>query len=544
LNDPLWVIDATLKAKGFSLSRPPSTYRGPIFPHGNKATVEIKIVDPMFATLPEIRLIDGTQLPVTALAHLNVDDTICYVGQGGLPLDLYNPGGSVLRALLEAQSTLERSFGGGATAEYETELASYWQGQIVYVALPMRQATQVGRADLLNIGTSDRARFAVVPTDRWKHMRPRSREPVTILSFATKLQHTAAFGSKTLAGILSWLEDQRELVKNIRRAIISSAAADELVFIVSPNALIGWRPMLPVGLKALQKGGGVRKVFLESQIAKSLDQIGLEHMTGLQFDLRSVVERNLFGKPSLIGKRIALVGCGTIGGNLAKLLVQSGAGCGEAFTIYDTDILRPGNLGRHVLDFIDLNRPKVSAMADLLRKFHPDVQINSRQCDALEDWDSLERMDLIMDATGDYNVATALNHKRMNSAKDGNELAILHAWVFGNGIAAQTFLNLKDNLACYRCLKPRFDGPWRYPPVKDVTKSIELAPAICGEAGYVPFAADAPVTAASLALRAVLDWAAKHPGQRLRTVTLNHEDGKDVKWVSPSRSTDCPVCGG
>ena len=131
----------------------------------------------------------------------------------------------------------------------------------------------------------------------------------------------------------------------------------------------------------------------------------------------------------------------------------------------------------------------------------------------------------------------------MRSQKDGSKLAVLHAWVFGNGIAAQTFLNLNDGLACYRCLKPTFDGPWRYSPVKDVKKLVTLAPAACGEAGYVPFAADAPVAAATLALRAILDWAGKKSGQRLRTITLNHEDGIDLKWASPKRFDGCPACG-
>jgi molybdopterin/thiamine biosynthesis adenylyltransferase len=149
----------------------------------------------------------------------------------------------------------------------------------------------------------------------------------------------------------------------------------------------------------LQNVGRVRKQFLEKQIAKSLDSIGLERMTGIRSDLQNIVQRNLLGQPSLAGKKISLIGAGTIGGNLGRLLVQSGAGCGEDFAIYDNDKFRPGNLGRHVLGFADLDRPKVEAMADLLRRFHPDVQIRSFTCNALDEWDALERSDLIIDAT-------------------------------------------------------------------------------------------------------------------------------------------------
>src|SRR5690606_13658597 len=57
-------------------------------------------------------------------------------------------------------------------------------------------------------------------------------------------------------------------------------------------------------------------------------------------DRKTILSRNR--RRSSIGdlstKRIALIGCGTIGGYLAGLLLRSGAGCGKArFDIYDPD---------------------------------------------------------------------------------------------------------------------------------------------------------------------------------------------------------------
>ena len=540
MGDPIWSVDATLKAKGFSLSFPPSTYRGSIYPHGNRVTIEIELHDLTFVELPKVTLIDRGSLQEKTLAHLNADNTICYVGEAGLPLDLYEPGGSVLRILRETEIALERSFGDQAANDFEAELASYWGGAYnVYVALPPSTAKGIEHAEFLDIGTAETPLFMVVSTGKWKHLPTRSRRPIRIISLPNKLKYEPAFKSKSLAGIINWLGSKAL----IRDAIIAATAASEHIFLNSPNALIGWKPALPANLKMLQKAGSIRKAFLEKKVAKSLGDIGLERMIGIRFDLQTIVQRNLLAKTSLAGKKISLIGAGTIGGNLARLLVQAGAGCGEGFAIYDTDVFRPGNLGRHVLGFADIDRAKADAMASFLRGFHPDVQVRPFHRNALTEWNALERSDLIIDATGEYNVAIALNDLRMKSTRDGNELAILHTWVFGNGIAAQTFLNLKDNFGCYRCLRPIFDGPWRYAPVKDIKKLPDMAPAICGEAGYIPFAADAPVTAASLALRASLDWAAKRPGQRLRTITLDYDDGKDVKWTSPLRINGCPACG-
>jgi hypothetical protein len=58
VNDPIWEIDQTLKARGFKFLRPPLIYRGPIFPHGHEAIVEITIPDTTFVKMPEIKLVD------------------------------------------------------------------------------------------------------------------------------------------------------------------------------------------------------------------------------------------------------------------------------------------------------------------------------------------------------------------------------------------------------------------------------------------------------------------------------------------------------
>jgi hypothetical protein len=131
----------------------------------------------------------------------------------------------------------------------------------------------------------------------------------------------------------------------------------------------------------------------------------------------------------------------------------------------------------------------------------------------------------------------------MQMPQDGAP-ALLHTWVFGNGVAAQSFLNLRDLGACFRCLKTDFAGQWRVNPLRDTTTEQVQAAARCGEAGYVPFAVDAPCAAANLTLRAAMDWAGDQPGQRLRTTVLDQKAGRErVPWVSPEKLPRCPACG-
>src|SRR3546814_15604292 len=97
---------------------------------------------------------------------------ICYVGEGGLPLDLYKPGGSVLRVLAEASATLERSFSGGAKADFEQELYAYRQGSRIYCAIARVKVPAIVQAEMiLPDGIRTPVLVAKVPC---AHRRPRT----------------------------------------------------------------------------------------------------------------------------------------------------------------------------------------------------------------------------------------------------------------------------------------------------------------------------------------------------------------------------------
>lgn len=65
----------------------------------------------------------------------------------------------------------------------------------------------------------------------------------------------------------------------------------------------------------------------------------------------------------LAGQRIAVVGVGAVGCQVAEMLVRSGAG---GLTLIDGDLIRPGNCIRHVASRHDVGRPKVEAVRDHL----------------------------------------------------------------------------------------------------------------------------------------------------------------------------------
>ncbi|MDH7639240.1 HesA/MoeB/ThiF family protein [Sphingomonas oryzagri] len=312
------------------------------------------------------------------------------------------------------------------------------------------------------------------------------------------------------------------------------------VFLAAENAILGFELDLPADLATGVRRGSIRKDKLRGIAGRQGSRIKLSRLGGKWAGIDRVVRRNMGTATNLEGLSVAVIGCGTIGSHLAKFLAQSGAGCGARLHLFDKDVLSEGNLGRHLLGFGDIGKLKAAAVAAELMRFHPQIDVVGHDVDALAEWRMLSRADLLIDATGEWNVQNALNEAFL-SAPDARPKALLHSWVFMNGAGVQSFLNLGDKFACFRCLKPELDGAWRF-PVGVEQDELDLQPATCGDGVYIPFSVDVPVIAAALTSRAAVDWAGGKPGQRLRSQVTDPAKGRHQKWQSPEPSPHCPAC--
>jgi len=259
-------------------------------------------------------------------------------------------------------------------------------------------------------------------------------------------------------------------------------------------------------------------------------------------DIDELARRNFDGAPPLAAKRIALIGCGTIGSLLARPLVQSGAGYQAPFLLADSDSLSPGNVGRHALGVRYLGRNKAEALAEDLGLSFPDAQIDITARDARTILSSLSTYDLVIDATGNVHFSQALNAHAVKHRKGGSFPPVLYAMIFGNGIAVQTFLDSgKEGAACFKCLKPIHHEDWRFSPLR---AGIETATAVrpCGYGSFAPFGVEASATVAALALQHALDVLRGTPGPSLRTRILDSEQGRSREDKSIPQSAKCPVC--
>ena len=137
--------------------------------------------------------------------------------------------------------------------------------------------------------------------------------------------------------------------------------------------------------------------------------------------------------PGLFGKRVALVGCGSLGADVAVMLAKSGVG---SFVLIDSDVLNWGNVARHALGGDHTGQAKASALSNHLRKQMPWLQTSDESLAVeilvYERPKVLQECDLIISTTGDWTSDCVVNAASRTFA---HFPPVIFGWTEAYGIA-------------------------------------------------------------------------------------------------------------
>ncbi|MBN8454649.1 ThiF family adenylyltransferase [Accumulibacter sp.] len=255
----------------------------------------------------------------------------------------------------------------------------------------------------------------------------------------------------------------------------------------------------------------------------------------VRIDDAYIAQRNAPDQATLARRRIALVGCGTIGGFLAELLTKAGAGSdGGELALVDNDVLLPQNIGRHRLGFNSVLKNKATALAEEMLRSMPGTNIHALPVDAMQA--HLAGFEMVVNATGEE----ALGHLLTRKYRGSQFVPMLTIWVEGPGVAVRALLRDSPLAACTRCLLS-LDRQPLYPAIEG-EMPVGLAGHGC-ESLYVPFPASASVQAACLGVNILTAWSGGSPTARLRTQVLDGHFCAATPDHDPVAITDCPACG-
>ena len=154
---------------------------------------------------------------------------------------------------------------------------------------------------------------------------------------------------------------------------------------------------------------------------------------------------------ALSRKHVMILGCGSLGSSVAKLLLQSGVG---HLTLIDPERLSWGNVGRHELGGDSVGEHKAESLAEHFRPMYP----HAREIRAeVGTWQQLSRVnaelfanvDLVVSAIGSWNAESALNDLQ-RSGSGALVCPILYGWLEDQATAAHALVIGVDG-PCLRC---------------------------------------------------------------------------------------------
>ena len=153
------------------------------------------------------------------------------------------------------------------------------------------------------------------------------------------------------------------------------------------------------------------------------------------------------GSVDLREKSVLLVGCGSVGSELALRLTSAGVG---QLTICDPDTFSEENFYRHALTVNDIGRLKTKALAGTISRRHPWAKVTAcrKRLEELRESAILRRFDLLVIAIGSPTVERvfAEYHRREDLG-----VPVMNCWLEGHGIGGHTILAVPGEKGCWHC---------------------------------------------------------------------------------------------
>lgn len=489
----------------------------------------LALIDRSFQTFPLVQLSPVPDRLRPIAPHVGADGSLCYIAEATAVVDIFDPVGQTLAAFEQAARVLDQIMAGERVDDLAEEFFAFWPGEALYMDLSSRQT---GEGSLLQIGKA----YAISddPTRtlaKLKHLPGDKRALDFVVNWVTTRAVPRptpdAWPPNSVRQLLHWqgqLDDacRRKIEARIVKAY--RKGADFAIVVIDS-------PSMPYGFAVFDLQKNRRGSSRDQRLP--IYELGVNRLRMVRIDDAYVIQRNIPSRTTLAGKRIAIVGCGTIGGYLAEMLAKAGAGSlGGELMLVDNQMLEPGNLGRHRLGIDKSFLPKATSMADEIKRALPASNVRAITHDAREV--NLEGFDLLIDATGEQSLGQWL------AAHHPQTCPLLHVWIEGAGIAVRSYIGNHASEGCYRCLCD-YESWGDFYAVEGGVEPL-FAGQGC-EGPYVPFSASVSMQAAALGFDAAMAWVGGNhwPGLSTRVLSRAHESRTADCTVL--KRPGCPACG-
>ena len=547
-------------------------YEGNISVSGKVFSVEIAYTKCDFVELPIVRVLSWPEEIPKLLPHVEPNKKLCYLDHERVYLDRYDPVHSFhtilenVRRLLASYVSLDSE---PLENDFSDEFTAYW-GASSPLFLRSHAADACLSTFTRNSISTERevTEFVIHSSDEQidKWVASRNGETQTLKALKHKaitvrinslpmIPVEGAWPPKSSEDVFNWLleRDKRAAQSLMSKVgeILKQNNRSMFVTLLTTSGAVGYlvkygdllQKRFKRSSKKSNKGLDVKTTLL-SKLAGSGQEFTRYNI--IDSTDKRICSRNQSDELSLIGKKIAVIGCGTVGGYAAKLLNQIGAGLSSSsakgcLDIYDSDYLEPDNLGRHFLDAEYVHENKAKAMAHFLKSRSYSEEQNIRgYSDAMSPQavGQLKCYDLVIDVTGNEQFSTSLNHCIHRGL---DEVVVLYSWVDMGGKAVRALIDDFSG-ACYRCLRKGVGSNLeeRFPLLAKNETPPEAISRECSST-YFTYASASSMACASLVQQLAADYFSSNPSPRFRHLSLTN-DVLHTKHGNPQKLKGCVGC--
>lgn len=527
-------------------------YKGVLFRH----EIRLDFDKQDFLEIPEVYLLEQPEGIPERMPHFEAHGRICYLDKEEYFLDPFDGHVSASHLVRKIQLTFEDTvdFDEGQHAEeHAHEFSAYWQGEIVtflgsreeYGQLILYSSEVIGTKDYRNVAVylpnagankwflqqQDRIDFdsiespipaLLVNSKQLPLIKPsESWPPNSLKEFLTWFKSIDSSGFQTLVNQATKILTKKKL------GIIVRFKNEHSVGFILEKSNRG-HPWINGLLQRKAPKKNIIQALMSNKNFQSFKRIMI-----MDSSQEFILNRN--NDVSLLNKRIALIGAGTIGGYLAHQLCQNGAGFEQGvLKVFDGDIFDSANIGRHLLGTSYLLQRKSNAIKHFIQSdYH--YSATNIYAEGVFDYQQIQQLkayDLVIDATGNRQFSTLLSYHWRNTVLSSRPTAILHVWIDAAGESVRALLD-DGHKGCYNCFMSDVNESYPYKKGVEPQESIRRN---CAGSSYFEFSSSPSVLASGLALQMALSYVNGQPSPRYKNLPVTEN-------VKKARARDIEVKG-
>ncbi|RWX50894.1 E2 family protein B [Candidatus Electrothrix marina] len=446
-------------------------------------------------SLPRIHIENAQDYP--AMGHINWHGSICYKDHQGLVADIRNPEKVLIGCLMETLRTLHQHYNDISRHDLWMDYEHYWESLPAEFHVTMCLIEQTDNSKEL-VGYLD-------------HKRERKTKRPTFLAI-----HDQESKANAMYWPLAMIQKRKKskvlYIPLIKPAIppspMSTWTCQDIAEIVNTHA----SPEVTKNVKLWsekQKWSNITGIIFSHPKPS-----GEKALWGIQFSRNEKTQHPLTtpektwkispihlqnhsqnylirrggAEAALANKKVAVIGCGSVGGNIAINLAKSGIG---ELHLYDFDWFLPENMYRHALGGLHIEpvfpRFKAERLSAEIMMNHPFAKatphFQEKLLDVAPSKNENTTYDAIVVTTGDFTQELTYN---MIHHKCKKSVPVIYAWQEGFGIGGHCMrVGNPDTPGCIECLYTRSAGFKPHPKTSFIKQGQTISQHIGGCGGVM-----------------------------------------------------------